>query len=83
MKLMEDEKTSENTAIMMMNSSAANGGVHTRNIAEISRDKTILVEESKNDGGNVSSADFMSGLGISVKSNTMYSARPMSVYVNF
>ena len=68
--------TADNSAAyMMMNQTAEN---HTRNLTELPRDQTLIMEESKgmnNASGyqsryggapqnNVSQGDFLSGLGI-------------------
>ena len=57
---MEDENTQDQTAMQMMNNTAAE---HSRNITEIPRDQTLMMEESKGDfGGNISKSDFLAGI---------------------
>lgn len=46
-------------------------GNTTQNITQLPKDSTLIFEESKTgDHGNVSSADFLSGLGISAMNKT-------------
>ena len=60
-----------------MHSNTHLGEGNTRNFSELPRDKTLLLEESKLGGGeflggagNVSSSDFLAGLGIAAQSKT-------------
>lgn len=75
--------TADNSAYMMMNTTAEN---HTRNLPELPRDKTLIMEETKgyqsrHGNNNSNNGDFLSGLGImNQHSKTMISSgRPQSV----
>ncbi len=49
----------------MMSGAAGMGDNHTRNFNAISREETLIMEETK--GGEVSTSDFLAGLGIMPK----------------
>ncbi len=80
--------TADNSAAyMMMNQTAEN---HTRNLTELPRDQTLMMEESKSSNtgyqsrhapNNASQGDFLAGLGIMPQhSKTMaQGGRPQSV----
>lgn len=50
---------------------------HSRNYTELPREQTLLMEESK--GGDVTSSDFLAGLGISAMNQSKNMQGRMSV----